>query len=206
MTGTRRTAPGVALVVALVAVISSGCALLAPPAAETEKEILTAIPAEFPARPPRAATLLVFPPEASAVYDTTQMAYVVRPGQIAYFSRTEWAARPSQMIRGLLLRTLDRSGYVGAVVTPPFMGRLTYALRSEIMALEQDFTSDPPTFHLVLRVGLTSPGNTAVVASREIELREPLPEKTPHGGALAANAAMGKALKEIAEFVHAHLE
>lgn len=204
MTGGRVAARCTVLAVTLIAVISSGCALLAPPGVEPDKEVLTAIPADFPARPRRAATLLVFPPEASAVYDTTLMAYVVRPPQIAYFSRTEWAARPPQMIKGLLVRALDKSGYVGAVVTPPFAGRVGYALRTEIMALEQDFTIEPPAFHLVLRVALMAAGDTAVVATREVELHEPLPERTPHGGAVAANAAIAKALKEVAEFVHAH--
>lgn len=200
-----RRARRAALCVMLGVTVPGGCALLAPPGVEPEKEVLNTIPAEFAARPPHAATLLVFSPEASAVYDTTQMAYVVRPGQIAYFRGTEWAARPPAMIRGLLVRALDKSGYLGAVVTPPFMGRHTYALRTEIMALEQDFTTDPPTFHLVLRLALTASGDAAVVATTEIELREPLPERSPHGGALAANAAMAKALKEVAGFVHAHL-
>lgn len=200
MTGVRHAA----LCMVLAVTISGGCALLTPPAAEPDKEVLTAVPTDLPVRPRRDATLLVFTPEANAIYDTALMAYVDRPRGIAYFSRTEWAARPPQMLRGLLVRTLDRSGYVGAVVTPPFAGRIGCALRTEIMAFEQDFTTEPPTFHLTLRVSLISAGDTAVLATREVELREPLAERTPRGGAEAANAATAKALREVAEFVHAH--
>lgn len=200
MTGARHAALCMMLAVAL----SGGCTLLAPPGPEPDKEMLTAIPSDLPARPRRGTTLLVFPPEANAIYDTALMAYMDRPGRIAYFSRTEWAARPPQMLRALLLRTLDRSGYVGAVVTPPFAGHIGCALRTEIVAFEQDFTTEPPAFHLALRLSLIPAGDGAAVATREVELREPLAERTPHGGAVAANAAIAKALKEVAEFVHAH--
>jgi cholesterol transport system auxiliary component len=197
--------PPLAALCVMGGIAVTGCALLGPPPAEPDKEVLAALPAELPARPPRVATVLVSPPDASAIYDTTQMAYVQRPGQISYFSRTEWAARPAEMIKGLLVRTLDKTGYVSAVVTPPFVGRAAYTLRTEIMALESDFTTEPATFHLLLRESLASSGSDPVVATREIEVREPLQEKSPHGGAVAANAAMAKALREVVEFVYAHL-
>lgn len=202
MTGLARASFCLALSLA----ISTGCALLTPAAVEVQKEILTTVPANFPPRQPRVATLLILAPQANAVYDTTQMAYVIRPGQIAYFSRTEWADRPSRMIHGLLVQALDKAGYFTAVVTPPFMGRFTHALQTEIVALEQDLTTEPPTFHLVLRLQLTASGNKQVIATHEVDVREALPEKTPHGGTLAANQASAKALQEVAEFVYTHVK
>lgn len=193
-----------ALCMVLALTIPGGCALFTAPRAEPDKEVLIAIPTDLAARPRRDLSLLVLTPEAGTIHDTALMAYVDRPGRIAYFSRSEWAARPPQMLRALLVRTLDRSRYVAAVVTPPFAGRISCALRTEIMAFEQDFTTDPPTFHLTLRVSLIPAGAGAVVVTHEVELREPLAERTPQGGAAAANAATAKALKEVAEFVHAH--
>jgi cholesterol transport system auxiliary component len=199
MKGSWRSSLLLALGVASV----TSCALLAPATVETRKEMLTKIPVEFPEGKTHPATLLVFAPETSPVYDTTQMAYTARPYQIAYFSRTEWGERPPQMIHPLLVQTLQKAGYFSAVVTPPFMGHYTHALRTEILALQQDFTSEPATLRLTLRVQLVAQANNQVIATKEIDVREPMLEKTPHGGAVAANDAMAKALREVAEFVHA---
>ncbi len=199
MKGSWRSSLLLALGVASV----TSCALLTPATVETRKEMLTKIPVDLPEGKTRPATLLVFAPETSAVYDTTQMAYAARPYQIAYFSRTEWGERPPQMIHPLLVQTLQKAGYFSAVVTPPFMGRYTHALRTEILALQQDFTSEPATLRLTLRVQLVAQANNQVIATKEIDVREPMLEKTPHGGAVAANDAMAKALREVAEFVHA---
>ena len=199
MKGSWRSSFLLALGVATVA----SCALLTPATVETRKEMLTKIPVDFPEGKTHPAILLVFAPETSTVYDTTQMAYAARPYQIAYFSRTEWGERPPQMIHPLLVQTLQKAGYFSAVVTPPFMGRYTHALRTEILALQQDFTSEPATLRLTLRVQLVAQANNQVIATKEIDVREPMLEKTPHGGAVAANNAMAKALREVAEFVHA---
>ncbi len=146
MKGSWRSSFLLALGVATVA----SCALLTPATVETRKEMLTKIPVDFPEGKTHPAILLVFAPETSTVYDTTQMAYAARPYQIAYFSRTEWGERPPQMIHPLLVQTLQKAGYFSAVVTPPFMGHYTHALRTEILALQQDFTAEPATLRLTL--------------------------------------------------------
>jgi cholesterol transport system auxiliary component len=131
------------------------------------------------------------------------MAYAMRPYEIAYFSRTEWGERPPQMLHPLLVRTLQKAACVSAVVTPPFVGHYTHALRTEIVMLQQDFTSEPATLRLALRVELVAQVSNRVIATKDIDVREPMPERTPHGGAVAANDATAKALKEVAEFVRA---
>jgi cholesterol transport system auxiliary component len=199
MTGIWRNLLPIALGIAT----ATGCAMLTPATVETRKEMLTKIPLELPEGKTHPATLLVLAPETSPVYDTTQMAYTIRPYQIAYFSRTEWGETPPQMLHPLLVQTLQKAGYFSAVVTPPFMGRHSHVLRTEIRALQQDFTSEPATLQLTLHVQLVAQATRQVIATKEIDVREPMREKTPHGGAVAANDATAKALKEVAEFVHA---
>jgi cholesterol transport system auxiliary component len=168
--------------------------------------MLTKIPVELPEGKTHPATLLVLAPETSPVYATTQMAYAIRPYEIAYFSRTEWGETPQQMMHPLLVQTLQKAGSFSAVVTPPFMGRHTHALRTEILALQQDFSSEPATLRLTLRVQLVAQPTQQVIATKEIDVSEPIRERTPHGGAVAANDATAKALKEVAEFVHAKVD
>lgn len=190
---------------ALGIAICSGCALLAPANVETRTEMLAKTPLDLPEGKTRPATLLILAPETSAAYDTTRMAYAVRPYEIAYFSRTEWGETPSQMLHPLLVQTLQQTHYFSSVVTPPFTGHFTHTLRTEILALQQDFTSEPAALQLMLRVQLVAGGRDEILGTKEISVREPMRERTPRAGAVAANDATAKALKELAEFVRAKI-
>jgi cholesterol transport system auxiliary component len=185
--------------------LSGSCSLLAPSAVEARKETLTKVPAELPHGKTHPGTLLVLAPEAGPLYDTVQMAYQIRPYEIAYFSQTEWAERPPLMLHPLLVRTLQDGACFSTVVTPPFMGHYTHALRTQILTLLQDFTAEPPTLQLTLRFQLITAGGDEPVATREISIHEPMREKSPYAGAVAANDATAKALREVAEFVQAQV-
>lgn len=186
---------------ALVVSIVSSCALLSPAKIERQKDVLSRMPLELPQKKTHAATLLVFPPETQPIYDTTQMAYSIRPYQVAYFSEHEWGETPSQMLQPLLVRTLQNTHYFIAVLTPPYPGRYSYALRTEILEFTQDFTAEPATLLLSLRFRLSDGAENRVIAIKEILLREPVQQKTPNAGVEAANDATAKALQEVASFV-----
>ena len=142
------------LVTACLAV--TGCALLAtPPKVVVEKAVLSEVPHDLPQRTPRGETVLVFAPKATGLYDTTQMAYSTRPHEVAYFSEREWAATPSQMLYPLVVRTLENTHAFRAVLTEPITARYTYALRTDILELIQDFSPDSATLLLSLRFQLT---------------------------------------------------
>lgn len=197
----RRTV-SVGIAVAALAVTGlAGCALLSPAESPVVTAVLQKMPVELPRREPRPVTLLVFPPEAKRSYDTTQMAYTVRPYQVAYFSRHRWVETPPQMLQSLLVRTLESTGYFAVILTPPSTGRYTYALRTELLELAQDFTTQPAELRLSLRLRLSDGAADRVVATRDISLREPMQEATPYAGVVAANDATAKALREAARFV-----
>jgi cholesterol transport system auxiliary component len=168
---------------------------------ETSKEVLNKMPAEVPQRASRGALLLVFPPQARPIYDTTQMAYTTQPYEIAYFSQHEWAETPAQMLQPLLVKTLESTRFFGAVLAPPYAGRYGYALRTEIRELIADFTSEPAALRLSLRFQLSDGAAGRIVAVKEISIREPMQKKTPYAGVVAANEATAKALLELARFV-----
>ncbi|TMH32826.1 MAG: ABC transporter [Betaproteobacteria bacterium] len=179
----------------------SNCALMSPPKTEPKKEVLSKLPPELPQQKSQAASVLVFPPETQAIYDTTQIAYAIEPYQVAYFSQHEWGETPSQMLQPLLVRTLQNTHRFNAVLTPPHAGRTTYALRTEIVELLQDFRSQPATVQLTLRIRLSDDAANRLIATRDISLREPMLQKTPEAGVAAANEATAKALLEVARFV-----
>ena len=188
-------------VLALLSLLSGCAALLAPhEPAEIRKEVLDKLPSPVPQRPSRGALLLVLPPQSSPIYDTAEMAYRVRPHEIAFFAQHEWAETPAQMLQPLLVKTLQATGFFSAVLSPPYAGGYRYALRTQIRELVADFTSEPAAVQLSLRVEL-SDRTAARVAVKEIAVREPMQAKTPYAGVVAANEAASKALLELARFV-----
>jgi cholesterol transport system auxiliary component len=192
----------ITIVMALGVPALTGCALLSAAKVDTRTFLLNPLAPDMPqARHCTATTLLVFPPQAQAIYDTTQMAYTTQAHQIAYFSRHEWADTPSRMLLPLLIRALKNTRCFNMVAAPPYTYHYTHALRTDLVELLQDFTSQPPTLRLVLRVQLSDDAAARVIASRELVLREPLLQETPEAGVIAANRATARALQEVVMFV-----
>lgn len=180
----------------------TGCALLsAPPKVAVEKAVLTEVPQDVPQGMSRRDTMLVLPPKTAPIYDTTQMAYRTQPHQVAYFSEREWAERPSQMLNPLLVTTLENTHAFRAVLTEPLAARYSYALRTEILELFQDFKPDSASLVLSLRFQLTDYGAKTVIATKEVSVREPMQERNSHAGVVAANEATAKALQQMAQYV-----
>ncbi|HXD39717.1 MAG TPA: ABC-type transport auxiliary lipoprotein family protein [Ramlibacter sp.] len=186
---------------AAAALSLAGCALLAAPPPQPSKQVLAKMPPEVPQRTSNGAVLVVYPPQTRPVYDTTEMAYMTRPYEIAYFSQHEWAEPPAQMLQPLLVATLQNTHLFSAVLTPPYAGRHSYALRTEIRELIADFTSEPAALKLSLRFQLSEGATGSVVATQDVSIREPLQQKTPYAGVVAGNDATAKALLELARFV-----
>jgi cholesterol transport system auxiliary component len=166
-----------------------------------EKAILTEMPHDLPQRMKRGDTVLVFLPKATPLYDTTQMAYSTQPHEVAYFSEREWGETPPQMLYPLVVRTLENTHAFRAVLTEPFTARYTYALRTEILELVQDFKSDSANLVLSLRFQLTDYGAKTVIATKEVSVREPMHERNSYAGVMAANEATAKALQQMAGYV-----
>jgi cholesterol transport system auxiliary component len=181
------------------AVLSAGCVLFTPVKTASAIYVLDKVPAGLPAGAALHATLSVPMPEASPLYATRRTAYGTQPHQVGYFIESEWALPPAQLIRPLLVETLRRSGRfddVDAAALP----RGEFILRSELLEFTQDFTSQPAVFRLRMRFALERAGSHRVPATRELSAIEPLRENTARAGAVAANDAMERLLRELAAF------
>lgn len=179
----------------------SACTMFTPVQIATKKVVLSSIPLDLPTEKTRSTTLLVLVPETKPSYDTTQMAYTTQAYQIAYFSEHEWAETPSQMMLPLVVATMRNTHYFREVLPVPHFGRHTFVLRTEILELKQDFTSEPAMLLLTMRFTLSREATHQVIASKEVSLREPMRERNPYAGVVAANEATAKILRELARFV-----
>lgn len=201
MRAVRRAVIARRIAVALAVAGVAGCMPLSPSPTASTTAVLDKMPAGLPRRAASAVTLLVLTPEAKPPYDTTRMAYSLRPHEIAYFRDHQWSATPAQMLQPLLVKTLEGTGYFKAVLTPPQSGHYRYALRTELVELVQDFASEPATLRLGLRLRLSDGATGRLVASDELSLREPMKQKAPYAGVVAANEATAQALSKIAALV-----
>ncbi|NRO99436.1 ABC transporter [Paraburkholderia sp. NMBU_R16] len=187
--------------VTLCVLAFSGCTVFSPVKTETKEYLLDNIPLDLPIERTHPATLLVLIPEAGSIYATRQMAYTTQAHQVAYFSQNEWAETPPQMIQPLIVEALRRTRYFSDVLSPPHFARHTFVLHTEILTLEQDFTSNPPMLQFAMRVSLSREATNKVIATRELSAREPMQEENAAAGVAAANEAMAKLLRQLARFV-----
>ncbi len=184
---------------ALLAVLLAGCAgLQAPQMDALHVHLLEARPAAAGAAPARDRVLAVSAPRARAGFDTEQMAYVRRPHALEYFANNRWADTPSRMLAPLLAQALEQR--FRAVVRAPSAVHADLRLDAELVRLQQDFTSRPSRFELVLRAQLVDLHGRRVLAAMEFEEIEPAPSEDAYGGVIAANRALQRMLARVADF------
>ncbi len=160
--------------------------------------LLTELPEKVVNSHQHSINVLVAPPETVAVYNTTEMAYSLRPYQIAYFGKNRWAETPSQMLQPLIVQTLQNTHHFHAVVTPPIAGHYDYILRTQLFEFTQDFTHNPAMMRIILRAQFINATSNRVVATKLISVEEPLLTNTPYSGVYAANRATVRLLKQLA--------
>jgi cholesterol transport system auxiliary component len=195
----RRTAA-----LAVCALLLTGCAGMLPAQVEAPATyLLDARPDVQSARPRRDLVLAVSVPRARAGYETAQMAYVRRPFELEYFTRSQWADAPSRMLAPLLARALEQGGGFRAVVQPP--GGLPADLRldTELVRLQHDFGTGPSRVELALSAQLVDLRSKRVLAMMEFEEVEIAPSEDAYGGVIAANRALQRMLARLVEFAAA---
>jgi cholesterol transport system auxiliary component len=184
----------------LAATALAGCTVLPPQTDDVTLYVLAAdSPHERPA-PRRDVVIEVAQPRAWPGFDTAQIAYVRKPYELDYFAKSRWADTPARMLAPLLARALERTAAFRAVVPQPSAVAADYRLDTEIVRLRQNFAVQPSRAELTLRGQLTDLRNRRVVASRTFEETENAPSENASGGVVAINAALERALAELAGF------
>ncbi len=178
----------------------SGCSFLSPVKPDSQQSyMLTKVPV-VAKRTKRPFTLLVGQPDTRPVYNTSQMAYTVRPYQIAYFSQNRWAETPSQMLESLLVQTLQKTNFFRAVLTPPYTGNYTFLLNTQITEFQQDYTLRPAVFRMSVQAELNRFATNQLIASKTFSSTVPIGGGNPYAGVFAANIASAAILKQITDF------
>lgn len=179
----------------------TSCSLFSPVKTDTiNKFLLSKVPTHIPVKRPRNTIILVSMPDSRPVFNTTQMAYTVKPYQISYFSQNQWAEVPAEMFQPLLVQTLQNTHYFKAVVTPPYGGLYNYSLNTQILELTQDFSHRTPMLLMSVRAQIMKTSTNQIIGTQQFSVSLPIPQGTPYGGVFAANQATAMVLEEISKF------
>jgi cholesterol transport system auxiliary component len=185
---------------ATLALLGTACSLWQPaPADETVRHVLDARPA-VAMLAKRDLVLVVSTPRAAPGFDSTAMAYVQRPHALDHYATHRWADTPARMLGPLLMRTLEDTGSFRAVLRGPTGLPADLQLDTEIVHLRQSFLAKPSRVELTLRAQLVDVTDRRVLATRYIEVVEDALSDDAAGGVAAANAAVARALAQVAAF------
>jgi cholesterol transport system auxiliary component len=189
-----------ASIAATLALFVAGCSLWPPaPVDETVRHALDARPAVATlAR--RDLVLAVNPPRAVPGFDSAAMAYVQKAHTLDHYATHRWVDTPARMLGPLLTRTLEDTGSFRAVVQGPTSLPADLLLDTEIVHLQQSFLVKPSRVELTLRTQLVDVAERRVLATRYLEIVEDAPSEDAAGGVAAANAAVARALAQVAAF------
>jgi cholesterol transport system auxiliary component len=149
---------------------------------------------------PSGLTLLVEAPRANPAVDTTQMAYVDKPYELAYFSYNQWAESPGQMLHPLLVQALQNTQHFRAIISTASSAQYDLVLNSQLLKLQQVFLQQPSCVELSAREQLINNASHQIIATQQFNISEPAPENNPYGGVIAANKATAELLQQITEF------
>ena len=172
-----------------------------PPPPPTRFTLDAAAAAAAPREPPAGAPALVVAlPRAAPGFDSARMVYLRQPQQLEAFAFHEWVDTPARMLVPLLVRTLQASGGFSAVLQAPSVASGTWRLETELIRLQQDFSSAPSQVRLTLRAVLLDTASRQVIAWREFDETVPAATDDPAGGAAAAHQATQRVLVALAAF------
>ncbi len=144
--------------------------------------------------------ILVSKTTASSLIDNEDMHYSFKPYEMRSYVNHQWAARPADMLEGLIIKSLQNSHVFKAVVPESFSGDVNYRLKTRLISLNQSFAHKPSQVKMVLLAYLIDDKRDRIIRSARLKEVVTAPFDTPYGGVLAANQATSKLLSKLVQF------
>lgn len=154
--------------------------------------------AAIPEVKPGAGVLAVNVPVAQPGFDTQRMAYTQRPYEVSYYATHQWADPPARMLTPLLVQALEQTGYWRAIVPMPTSVRGDHRVEIDQLELVQTFLQKPSQVRVALRMQVIKLPEHLVLGTRVFEVVEEASSDDAYGGAVAANRAVERLVKEVA--------
>jgi len=187
------------LLVAACMTLMASCSLL-PKATPVELHRYTL---DWPPAPKAFAAggpvILVAPVTARTELASQRMAYRRTPHEIAYYSRSQWATPPAEVLGPLVVDALEASGRFQSVVQAGSPAAANIRLDLVLEQLHHDVASDPGAVHLRLRGQLLSLDTGQVLATRQFAYTASA-QNNAKSASRAWNSLLGLLLADVAAF------
>lgn len=191
-----------AMGIGIVALTLTGCLSLPRDEQQTRTFLLSldrpAGGGSVPEVKPRAGILVVNVPVAQPGFETQRMAYTQRPYEVSYYATHQWADSPARMVTPLLIQALEQTGHWRAIIPMPTSVRGDHRVEIDQLELVQNFRQKPSQVRLALRVQVIKLPEFLVLGTRLFDAAEAAATDDAYGGAVAANRAVERLMKEIA--------
>lgn len=145
--------------------------------------------------------LIVSLPAAAPGFNTTRMIFVNEAHVLEHYAYNQWADTPAKMLLPLLLHSLERSSQFAEVVAAPSPVAGKHRLDTEILRLQQEFSTQPSQIRLVVRVRLIKLDTRKVIGSKLFDVVAEASGNDAKSGAAAANRAVEQLLDGVTEFI-----
>lgn len=149
---------------------------------------------------PLGPVILVAPVKVSTVLASQRMMYRRTPHEVAYYTRSQWAAPPAGMLEPLIIDALEATGRFRAVVPQSLTVAADLRLELALMELHQDVASDPGSVHLGLRAQLLRLAPPRVLSTRQFDYTATVQANNAASGADAMNSLLDTLLRDVAKF------
>lgn len=127
-----------------------------------------------PAWPTASGSLTVVMPSIDAALDDTRIAVSPTAGELQVYRAAEWVRHPAGMVEDAVLRTLEDSGKLAAVVRQGSGIATDYRLLLDVRRFQADYAGQPvPAAVLEVNATLVATGGQGVVASRNFRVSQP---------------------------------
>lgn len=148
----------------------------------------------------REKTVLVELPTIRQPYNTTDIVYMKRWNQPKVYAVSEWSTLPMYMVHELMLKTLNKTKYFKAVISPPTSGTPDMILNLQISQFYADFTKAKKEFTISAQSQLIDAKTFKVLAAKEYYVKTPIGQPSPNNVVLTANKGLKNLLYKLAEF------
>jgi cholesterol transport system auxiliary component len=143
------------------------------------------------------AIIVVDSLDTDAGYDDDRMVYRVSPYRFDYYEYHRWSASPGTLVERFLEQALERTGAFGAVVRTHTTDAAVILSGRVAVIEEVDRKTGPWLGHLVIELRLADATTGDVVWSRDFDVTEPMPSRSPDGLARAISRALDRVVKEV---------
>ncbi len=130
----------------------------------------------------------------------SRIAYLERPHEIGFYTRSRWETAPVEMWQPLLVQALAAGDMASAVVDSS--SRLVPDIRVEtrLAAFEQDVRQGGSRFRVSLQVRLLDLRRHRLLGERWFTESAPAPSRDAAGGVAAANRASARLLARLVDW------